>query len=459
LFNIVFFRGYIFMSWNNKVVWSEGVFLRPQLFQQQDRYFEAYMNKRIMSLTPFFWGFSEYAIDSDALRLGNLVVAKCAGVFPDGTPFEIPAQSPPPEPMTLLPEHLGKVICLAVSIRRPNSEEMGFEGSDTLARFKTTDADVIDVNAAVGAVAAVKTIQVGQLRTRLMPESEVVNGWVGMPIMRLVSLGIDKVAVIDELHIPPLTSIRSNVMLWDWLVQIHTVLIQRRDSLADRLTGSTGSTQSSEISDFLILQMFNRYEPLFAHLLSGSDTSLETAYVLLRSLASEFATFVRSDTRKGKNHSSYIHNEPSLTFKVLVDDCRELLNNVLARSAQNITLSAGSYGQFSASLDPNEIKSYLGLIIAVTAQMGTERIATQISSHAKVAPTDRLADVVRSHLPGIGLSVLPVAPRQLPFNAGYVYFQLDPHGPLWEHFSTHGGLGLHIASEMPGLKVELWGIK
>ncbi|MCP6146127.1 hypothetical protein, partial [Pseudomonas aeruginosa] len=26
------------MSWNNRVVWSEGMFLRPQHFQQHDRY-------------------------------------------------------------------------------------------------------------------------------------------------------------------------------------------------------------------------------------------------------------------------------------------------------------------------------------------------------------------------------------------------------------------------------------
>ena len=29
------------MSWYSKVVWSEGMFLRPQHFQQQDRYLEA----------------------------------------------------------------------------------------------------------------------------------------------------------------------------------------------------------------------------------------------------------------------------------------------------------------------------------------------------------------------------------------------------------------------------------
>jgi len=28
------------MSWENKVVWTEGLFLQPQHLQQHDRYFE-----------------------------------------------------------------------------------------------------------------------------------------------------------------------------------------------------------------------------------------------------------------------------------------------------------------------------------------------------------------------------------------------------------------------------------
>ena len=34
------------MTISNKVVWSEGLFLRPQHFQQQDRYFERYIDGR-----------------------------------------------------------------------------------------------------------------------------------------------------------------------------------------------------------------------------------------------------------------------------------------------------------------------------------------------------------------------------------------------------------------------------
>jgi type VI secretion system protein ImpJ len=86
------------MSWTNKVTWSEGLFLRPQLFQQQDRYLEAYAHKRAAPLSPFYWGFSQYTIDSESLSLGKLVLSSCAGLFADGTPFESPAQTARPRP-------------------------------------------------------------------------------------------------------------------------------------------------------------------------------------------------------------------------------------------------------------------------------------------------------------------------------------------------------------------------
>lgn len=42
------------MSWNNRVVWSEGQFLLPQMFQQQERYLEHVIHHRSLPLSPFF---------------------------------------------------------------------------------------------------------------------------------------------------------------------------------------------------------------------------------------------------------------------------------------------------------------------------------------------------------------------------------------------------------------------
>ena len=38
------------MSWDNKIIWSEGMFLRTQHFQQQDRYVERLVRNRTAHL-------------------------------------------------------------------------------------------------------------------------------------------------------------------------------------------------------------------------------------------------------------------------------------------------------------------------------------------------------------------------------------------------------------------------
>jgi len=120
------------MSWYNKVVWSEGLFLRPQLFQQQERYLEHYAHKRAAALGPFFWGFHHYRIDVEALALGKLAMSGAAGVFQDGTPFDAPAHAALPAPLTVQHEHLNQVIHLAVPIRLPHTEETTFYESGAL---------------------------------------------------------------------------------------------------------------------------------------------------------------------------------------------------------------------------------------------------------------------------------------------------------------------------------------
>ena len=73
------------MSWDSKIVWSEGMFLRTQHFQQQDRYVERLLRGRTENLRPHPWGLSKQAIDRSLLTTGRFALAEASGVFPDGT--------------------------------------------------------------------------------------------------------------------------------------------------------------------------------------------------------------------------------------------------------------------------------------------------------------------------------------------------------------------------------------
>ena len=85
------------MSVYSKVVWSEGLFLRPQHLQQQDRYFERYVETRCHALRSNSWGLTELEVERDLLAIGQLGLTRAAGVFPDGTPFRMPEDTPLPD--------------------------------------------------------------------------------------------------------------------------------------------------------------------------------------------------------------------------------------------------------------------------------------------------------------------------------------------------------------------------
>jgi len=72
---------------------------------------------------------------------------------------------------------------------------------------------------------------------------------------------------------------------------------------------------------------------------------------------------------------------------------------------------------------------------------------------------EKVRDFVNLQLPGIGLRALPVAPRQLPFYAGYVYFELDDRNEGWQALQASAGMALHVAGEFPGLVMECWAIR
>jgi type VI secretion system protein ImpJ len=50
-------------------------------------------------------------------------------------------------------------------------------------------------------------------------------------------------------------------------------------------------------------------------------------------------------------------------------------------------------------------------------------------------------------------------PRQIPFHAGFVYFELDQTHELWRQLKDSGGIALHVAGDFPGIAMKLWAVR
>jgi type VI secretion system protein ImpJ len=54
---------------------------------------------------------------------------------------------------------------------------------------------------------------------------------------------------------------------------------------------------------------------------------------------------------------------------------------------------------------------------------------------------------------------MPTAPLEIPYHAGFDYFELDRGSEFWKQVATGSGLALHIGDGFPGLELELWAIR
>src|SRR5262249_13478122 len=250
------------MSAHNRVVWSEGLFLQPQHFQQQDRYLEQYVESRCQSLIPHSWGFTEIEIERDFLRIGKFGLRRANGIFPDGTPIRMPEHDPLPEPIDICAQSRDQVIHLAVPLRRGDSLDVDRTGrTDELARHTLLQWDARD---ATSASATSAPLEVSALRSRFLLASDVTPAYACLPLAHLVECRSDKQVVLDEGFMPTVLHARASTRLATFITELLGLLHQRGEALAGRVA-ATSRGGAAEIADFLLLQAVNRYEPLVAH--------------------------------------------------------------------------------------------------------------------------------------------------------------------------------------------------
>lgn len=443
------------MVWQRRVVWSEGMFLRPHHFQQQERYVEFFANARAAAVASHAWGFAKLTIDQDALKLGKLALREASGLFPDGTPFSIPGQGDPPAPIEVAGEVRGQRLLLALPVRRVGVEEVELGGSGTdLTRVAVSEREVNDANT-LGAAPAL--LQVGDLRVRLLPESQLTDGWMVLGVTRLADRRPDNQLVLDDQYLVPALALRASPPLEAFMRELEGLLHHRGEALGARLS-QPGRGGTSEIGEFLLLELVNRWQPRVRHLLQQATIHGERLYAFLLELAGDLSTWTR-ENRRPIEYPVYDHDDPQSAFGPLMTDLRRSLSMVLEQNAIPIELHERAYGVRVAIMPPVDILRSAAFVLAVSADVTADVVRTRFPTQVKIGPVEKIRDLVNLHLPGVKLRALPVAPRQIPYHAGANYFELDTADELWRQLEGSGGLAMHIAGEFPGLKLEFWAIR
>lgn len=443
------------MSWRAKVVWSSGMFLQPHHFQQETRYLERLVDARARSISPFAWGFTELELDEGLLALGKLGISRASGLLPDGTPFSMPQLDPLPAPMDVPADVKGEIIYLALPLQREGLNEVDFGTGEAgeLARYGAIEEDVRDNTDASDEPT---TIQTGRLRLRLVRAKEASEAYALLGVAVVAERRSDGQVTLERSYIAPQVAIEATAQLSASASLLHGLILQRAQALAGRMGQLSHGV--SELADFLMLQTLNRNEPVFSqHAATPNAHPRELHGDCLR-LAGDLATLSTS-ARRPPEFPPYRHDDLSRTFTPVFDSLRGMLTSVLEQNAVQLDLVNRNHGVRTAVVTDMELARTGTFVLAVNAQVPGEQLRQRFPAQTKIGPPEKLRDLVNLQLPGIGLRSLPVAPRQLPFHAGYFYFELDRGGELWKPIEQNGNVAMHISGDFPGLELELWAIR
>jgi type VI secretion system protein ImpJ len=444
------------MTWYNKVVWTEGMFLQPQHFQQHDRYLEYQLRHRMMSSLGYGWGFTSLALDDAALALGKLSLNAAQGVLPDGTAFSIPSNDAAPAALDVPTDARNERVVLAIVLQRPGIVESDAEGAagSMGPRFHVAEVSIGDNNTNVDRDASV---QIGRVNLRLMLERDAGEGYAALGVARVVERRADNKLVLDTQYVPPMLHAQGHPILDGYLRELCGLLHQRGEALAARMA-QPGRGGVAEIADFLLLEAVNRSQPVFVQLQQRSVLHPEALYAACLSLAGDLATF--RDRRRPPPFPEYVHDDLAKCFRAVIDDLRKSLSMVMDQTAIPIELQDRQRG-FRVSVIPDvDLQRNAQFVLAVTAQMPGEALRARFPTQVKIGPVERIRDLVQLQLPGVPLRPLQVAPRQIPYHAGFNYFELETrNNELWKQLETSGGLAMHIAGDFPGLELEFWAIR
>jgi type VI secretion system protein ImpJ len=449
-----------------KVLWSEGLFLTPHHFQQWDRHLEAELWQRLRAIQPLCYGFTELKIDEDALAVGELVVNRCAGVLPDGMPFSSPdgTQAPASRQLSGIFDSKGAIfdarrgavgVYLAAPLVRPGTRATSADGQvdGVPTRFRQANVLVRDENTASNE----REVVVARKSLRVLLEGESLDDYAWIKMAELVRGSSSRVELVQS-FIPPCLQLRASERLQLILRRTLETLSARSEELTQqRRHRGSGVVEYaiSESASFALLQILNAALPAIRHCHSQTGLHPERAFVELSRLAGVLYTFA------GEGHAKdlplYVHDDLTATFNQLEEQLRGLINVVIPTRAVRITLKQDKDTTFSGDLQSED--EDLAYYVAVTASVRPEKLVKEVPLKAKIAAPEDLDYLVAQAIRGVGLQHLPTPPPELPLYPDWQYFKVVSVGEQWKSVMTSRRIAFYLPPEFKGLRVELLAVR
>ncbi|WP_299362922.1 type VI secretion system baseplate subunit TssK [uncultured Paracoccus sp.] len=431
------------MTEGSRIVWSEGLFLRPQHFQQQDRHAEAALRTLLRAMSRQPWGFVELRLDAAALDAGQVGLAAAEGILPDGTGFRIPGDSPAPAPVTVNRGTPAGAVLLGVAPRQagvpaidPAHAEPG--GARWRGEWVTLPDEIRG-----GAEPA--EVEIARLNPRLILPGEPTHGAVTLPLAGIEGLAADGRVVLAEGWLPPALTLAAV----PWYAGLLKELVTGVDRIIEAQSGMVLGGAGRSVENLLILDLANAARPRLQHLLTQELAHPSELFAELAGLAGWMATY-GSSTRRLSPLPDYDHADPQPAFAALADALRSLILSLRHVEPKSRALPVARHAQnvWKVRIDNPEILRTSRIVLRVGSDMSDESLLQLFTRQATVGAADEFETLWTSRLPGIPLRPLHSQPREIPYDGDRLCLELDRKSEHWARLQSAPGFVLGVSGKL-----------
>lgn len=447
------------MNQSSKILWGEGLFLRPQHFQRQDLYHETRLIELGRAVHPYLWGIRSLKFDTEALSAGILRVTEISAILPDGESISAPNSDELPAPVSLgsiASFGDGIVFHIALPYLRDFGPNYSTQREQTghACRYYQHEEAAPDLytNAIESELSVLKK------SLRLLSDHDNREQYVSMPVARVRATSSGGYE-LDAAFVPPILAIRSSPSVYQMVRRLIDILQAKAQALYGyhrEPSQNIVEFRSGDIASFWLLHTVNTACASLQHLFHHPALHPERLFQDLLRIAGQLLTFSKAYSLS--DLPVYSHANPGPEFLRLEQIIRDLVETVISSRHFTITLTEVKPSFHFGRLDSEKVTSNASYYLCVTADMPPAELVETVPQRIKVGAPDDVDKMVSSSMPGVRLMAAPQVPPSIPVRPGCYYFSVEPHGPLYERMVQSSSIMLYAPAGFRNLKLELFAV-
>jgi type VI secretion system protein ImpJ len=441
----------------SRVVWAEGMYLAPQHFQAQNRYFEEAFQFATSSLWNHAYGLAACQLDADALRNGTVSLLQARGMFQDGLPFDIPECDARPEPRNIAEQFLpiteSLTVALAIPRWQPGQQNCDLDPIPVgNVRYTSATEMMHDENTGQDA----KPVQIGRKNIRIVVAGREDDNLLTLPIAR-VTRDQSGHFVYDPTHVPPTLRLSSNERLTSMLQRLVEIL-EEKSAVVTQEQQSSGKFQTGmsarQVAQFWFLHAINSSLTPLRHILLAKHRHPEEMFREMSRLAGALCTF--SLESNPRSLPAYNHYDPGPGFAQLEEHILQHLEVIVPSQAVVIPLQPAGRYFYEGEIRDERCLGRSRWILGLRSPIGEADVISRTLQYVKVCSGRFVPELVKRALPGLGLTHMPVPPAAVSAKVDAQYFVLTRSGPCWEDIAQKSRrVGVYVPGELPAPEIEL----